>query len=352
MIELINDKKPTTKQLFWEWIGIPLAGGILIGFFQEISSSVFNWDSFIQSTLISAVFWSVLANGNGVIITLIDKRWSWLKQPVRRVIIGVVSMLTYTVIASLIVTYIYVALFFEVEFSEILKSQGLISLVSFPVLITFFISTFQHGRSFMLAWRHETIKVERLKTENIKSKFESLQTQVNPHFLFNSLNALTSLVYESPERAEEFIHKLSDVYRYILDHKNDEVVDLNSELEFSKSFIYLNKIRFGANFEAEYDIDSLDDWVIPPVTLQLIIENCLKHNVISMDQKLTIQIIKQGEYLTVKNNLNPLPSESTESHGLGLENIKTRYGLLTDKEVRIENKDDMFSISVPLLTIE
>ena len=129
---------------------------------------------------------------------------------------------------------------------------------------------------------------------------------------------------------------------------------MQSEIEFLKSFVFLNKIRFGDNFEVNYnslDADH-DKWVIPPVTLQLIIENCIKHNEISKEQHLTIDIEQDGDSIVIENNLNPLRSTNDDSNGVGLKNIVSRYELLTDKNVEVEKSDTRFKVRIPLLTLE
>ena len=204
-----------------------------------------------------------------------------------------------------------------------------------------------------MEWRQAAIDVERLKSENLKSKFESLKSQVNPHFLFNSLNALSSLVYSDQDKATDFIQKLSEVYRYVLDHQNDEVVSLSEELDFVKSYIYLNQIRFGKNLTVDYrNFDNISTaCMIPPVAVQMLVENCLKHNEVSKECPLNIELKLERDSLTVTNNLNPLTVPKQDAGGLGLSNIKARFGMMSDKEVRIEKTDSTFAVVLPLLSI-
>lgn len=343
------------KELIKTWITIPLIGGIVISLvydFDELMAG--EYKEYLQSVLASFSFWTLLANGNDIIVYFIDKRWTWLEHPVKRAIMGILGLLTYSPLASLFVLYFFIEYVIGVNFLEVVEQQGLLRLLSIPMGITVFIALWQHGRAFLFEWREAAIDVEKLKTENLKSKFESLKSQVNPHFLFNSLNALTSLVYADQGKAVQFIQKLSDVYRYVLDHQNDEVVPLRTEVEFLKSYVYLNKIRFGDNFEVNYT--NLDEFKpndsVPPVTLQMLIENCIKHNEISKQNKLHVNIERIGDLVIVENNINPIPQAKQDSSGLGLSNIVSRYEILSDQKVEVVPGESIFKVVIPILSFE
>ena len=234
-----------------------------------------------------------------------------------------------------------------------MEKRGWWDLFQTPVIITIVISTVLHGRNFLFQWREAALNVEKLKNESLSSKFESLKNQINPHFLFNSLNALSSLVHADQDKATQFIQKLSEVYRYVLDHQYDEVVPAKIEVEFAKSYVYLNKIRFGKNLQVNFNgINSLNrEMTIPALSLQMLVENCIKHNEISKDFPLTIDISSDDDYLVVKNNLNPLESPKRDSNGVGLSNIINRYSYLSDHEVMIDQTENQFSVSIPLLSV-
>ncbi|MCP4459618.1 MAG: hypothetical protein GY816_16575 [Cytophagales bacterium] len=347
--------KNTWKGTLVEWLVVPLVGGFVIGFFfaqNDLASG--NYSGFLESAIISSVFWVVLGNGNGAIVHLIDQRWTWLETPIKRTIIGLIGMFVYTLVASTMIIYMYVELYFGASFIAVVEAEGMLSLLKVPLSITVVVALWFHGRSFLMAWRQSAIDVERLKNENLKSKFESLRSQVNPHFLFNSLNALSSLVYDDQGKAVDFIQKLSEVYRYVLDHQNDEVVDLNLEVAFLKSFVYLNKIRFGENFDVDYSNleESNENWSVPPVALQMLLENCIKHNEVSNEHPLKIEISKKGDLITVENNLNPINVPKQDSNGLGLSNIISRYEMLSDQKVEVTETEDSFRVSIPLLKFE
>jgi hypothetical protein len=193
------------------------------------------------------------------------------------------------------------------------------------------------------------IDSERLKKEVLVTEFESLKNQVNPHFLFNSLNVLAELVYEAQEDAVKFISELANIYRYVLDCKQKEVIALSDELKFIKSYAFLLKIRFEENLNIAIRLPELANVLIPPITLQLLIENAIKHNIVSFDNPLNLDIYIEGDYLVIQNNIQ-LRRQHENSTGLGLNNIISRYSFLTNKVVHILNNGSDFIVKVPLLT--
>lgn len=194
------------------------------------------------------------------------------------------------------------------------------------------------------------LRAERLEKENIQAQFAALKSQVNPHFLFNSLSILSSLVHIDSELSEKFIDQLSRAYRYILEQKDNERVLLKTELEFIEAYRFLLNIRFEDKFDILVDVPNSDQlhYSIAPLTLQLLVENAVKHNRMSTRTPLQIYIYLEEEYLVVQNNLHPRP-QVENSTGVGLQNIITRYALLTDQSVWVGESDGNFIVKVPLL---
>ncbi|MDD4971216.1 MAG: PAS domain S-box protein [Paludibacter sp.] len=192
-----------------------------------------------------------------------------------------------------------------------------------------------------------------LQKENLQSQFDVLKQQVNPHFLFNSLNVLTSLIKLEPDLAEKFSEQLSKVYRYVLENKDNELVDLNTELNFLDAYIFLLNIRFVDKLRVNIDIPSnrRSDQIIP-LAMQLLIENAIKHNIMSKSEPLTIDIfIDSDNYLNIVNNLQERPSQLV-STGVGLKNIQNRYLLLNNTAPAFEKTETHFIAKVPLVTVE
>jgi LytS/YehU family sensor histidine kinase len=208
-----------------------------------------------------------------------------------------------------------------------------------------------HSRAFLINWKVSQINAEKFKRESVAAQYESLKSQVNPHFLFNSLNALTNLVYEDQDKAAKFIKQLSEVYRYVLDTREKEVVMISEELKFLQSYIFLQEIRFGNNLKIHVDIKN-QTFQVAPLALQLLIENAIKHNVISSDDPLQIRVYFSGDYLVVENDLQLKLSITESSSGFGLENIKRRYSFLSDNEVIVESTADKFIVKLPIVKVD
>jgi two-component system, LytTR family, sensor kinase len=176
-----------------------------------------------------------------------------------------------------------------------------------------------------------------------------LKNQVNPHFLFNSLSVLSSLVHVSAETSDKFIQQLSKAYRYILEQKDVDWVTVKSELEFLDAYFFLLQIRFDKKIKLVKKI-ALDEteYTLPPLTLQLLIENAVKHNKMSNSEPLTITITSEDEFVVVVNNVNKREQHEA-STGIGLENIQKRYAYITDKKIEIVNREQDFSVRIPLI---
>ncbi|GAB3826006.1 hypothetical protein GCM10028895_36290 [Pontibacter rugosus] len=217
-----------------------------------------------------------------------------------------------------------------------------------PLFITFIISLAMHSRTFLLSWRDMAINVERLKKESIASQYESLKAQVNPHFLFNSLNVLTSLVEIDQKQAVKFIRKLSEVYRYVLDSRQKEIVPLLEELHFAESYIYLQKIRHGKALQVQNDLPLDANLMVVPLALQMLLENAIKHNVALEEQPLRVHLYLEDNYLVVQNNVQEKRIRE-ESTGMGLPTINSRYVYLTGKKVLILSTEHNFIVKLPLL---
>lgn len=292
-------------------------------------------------TFFSTILWISLWIGNGELTEFISKKISWVKFPVNRLIVGVIATVAYTVIIVLLIarSWEYFLNFSFGSYADIVVPS---------LIITFFISLFLHSRGFLISWRASAVDAERLQKENVKAQYDSLKNQVNPHFLFNSLNALTNLVYEDQDKAAKFIKQLSEVYRYVLDTREKELVSLDEEIKFLESYLFLQQIRFGDKLKLEINLKNVVGQVAP-LALQMLIENAIKHNIIAEDQPLTIKVYSQDEYIVVENNLQKKTILTEDSSGLGLENIKRRYEFLTNKKVNVRQLDSTFKVELPII---
>lgn len=296
----------------------------------------------------SGFFWVFLWKGSEFLVWLLDGVYSWLEHPMKRVLVSILSIILYTSFVVFFLDFIYDVFVFDKSFSDAIKELNGTSLVS-TIFISLGINTFMHGRAFLLEWRQMSIDMEKLKTEQVSTQYQSLKNQVNPHFLFNSLNALTSLVYDDQAKAVEFIRKLSQVYRYVLDKKDEELVPIQDEIDFMSNFIFLQKIRFGENLSIEISDESVAGY-LPPLALQILVENAIKHNVVSEKYPLTINVKITDDHCYIENSIKEkLEKDST---GVGLSNLTARYKYLSKKEILIENDGKQFTVKLPILQLE
>jgi two-component system LytT family sensor kinase len=201
----------------------------------------------------------------------------------------------------------------------------------------------------IILWQEALRREQKLREENLVFQNETLKNQVNPHFLFNSLNTLASLIDSDPDTSRFFIQKLSAIYRYILDNGNRDKVPLASELGFISDYFELHKIRGEGKIFMTIDIpDPGGSWILP-VSLQILIENAIKHNMATKEKPLKITIYTDREYVVVSNNLQPM-SAGLKSTLIGLKNLSERVRLTTGKTVGVEKSENEFTVKVPLLS--
>ena len=348
--------EPQTKFVItWKMVLRELKEAALIfllgGLFQQVVLEGMQFEDLeemVKQWAISGMFWVFLWKGNAYVVSILDLTGpTWLEKPLKRFVLSFAASISYTLVASFLIYYIAYTVVYNVEYDRFIDALGPFSFFV-PVAITLAIGGILHGRGFLFEWRQSAIDNERLKTEQVSTQYESLKNQVNPHFLFNSLNALSSLVYDDQKKAVEFIRKLSDVYRYVLDQRDKEVVPLKEELDFVNSFIFLQQIRFDKNLVFANSLPKLSGAMVPPLSLQTLIENAIKHNIISQDKPLTIEMREEEDFIVVRNNLQSKKSEST---GVGLQNLRARYQYLSDRPVVVDSDADSFTVKVPILKL-
>ncbi len=325
---------------------------LILGSLFFIINGNYTVKSFLISVGVSALYSFGLGFGQGFLNEFLSSKWNWVTQTNIRVWVGIIGTVLYTVPAILIIHYI---LFIK------LQGENADEFLKFPMLwrhifwcfFSFGVSAFLHARGFMIQWKksvsQETIQQQIVaKTET--AKFETLKSQIDPHFLFNSLNVLTSLIGENPNLAEKFTTKLSKVYRHVLEHRNKELIPLTEELQFAKTYMELLQMRFEDALEFEVPLAvSNSELKIVPLSLQILLENAVKHNVGSSSKPLKISIYEEGGYLKIQNNINPKEAIGKKNTKVGLQNIADRYGLISEKEVQIENNNKTFTVNLPLL---
>jgi two-component system LytT family sensor kinase len=292
-----------------------------------------------------------LGFAQGIINDSLSNKWDWIEHTNTRIWAGIVTTVLYTVPAVLLIDYVNFIVISGHNIDRFFTGAYLWQHI-FYIILSFGVSAFIHARGFMIQWKN-SVKQESTKQEIVAktetAKFESLKNQLDPHFLFNSLNVLTSLIGENPSQAERFTTKLSKVYRYVLEQRNKDLVPIEEELKFAKTYMELLGMRFedAVKFNIPDSISN-DALKIVPLSLQLLLENAVKHNVVSSSKPLTINIYEEGDYLIIENNINPKEAIG-KSTKVGLQNVADRYGLITDKGVKIANNNKTFRVSLPLL---
>lgn len=208
------------------------------------------------------------------------------------------------------------------------------------------------GSYVLRAWQQTYEQNEQLKKAKLQHQLDTLKGQINPHFLFNSLNSLSMLIYDNPRKAEEFVDEISSVYRYLLRANDQELTTLDRELQFIQSYFQLLKTRYGAGINLKV---AVEEWQlerkIPPLTLQLLVENAVKHNVILPESPLLVEIQARGLWLTVQNNLQR-KNTAVPSNKVGLATIATKYRLLGQREITIREEAGQFVVMLPLLATQ
>ena len=276
---------------------------------------------------------------------MLDKRNGWDKGPVKRLLLQILSSL---LIAIFWVIGIRLSINYLVFHGNLVILSDELILLTLVFTLLFMYNLAELGFYLNTKFRSSLAEVEKFRKENAEYQFEMLKLQLNPHFLFNSLNTLSSLVHSDPVKAGEFIHKLSDVYRYVLENRNKELVSLREEMEFIRSFSFLQGLRFKGMIDFRFEIgEELLDRQVAPMTLQLLIENAVKHNIVSSKQPLDIVITAENDNLIIKNNLQF--KEELSGTGVGLKNISSRYAFLTDRKVEIIKEDNLFKVIIPLI---
>ncbi|RYD95449.1 MAG: histidine kinase [Sphingobacteriales bacterium] len=289
--------------------------------------------------------------GNRYFFRLLDKRVPWLKHTTKRFFLQLPISLIYSLCCINITYYLFKintsAVPPDTEQMLVLNIYGLLFII--PVL------SLNFGVYFMVQWKNAHVQADQLKEENLNSRLEALKMHLDPHFLFNNLNVLSELIAQKPAVAQQFLDKFVDVYRYVLQYKKEELVPLETELDFIGSYVFLLKKRFEEQCVVDININSslLANHAIPPLALQMLVENAFKHNKLSAEQPLIITIFnEENSYITVRNNYMPKEVFGNAIGSTGLDNIIKRYKYLSDSEVKIAQDEEYFEVSLPLLEIE
>ncbi len=299
-----------------------------------------------------AVLWILLLLYYLILVNIL------LYKVIRRKFVNVFSFekrFGFQMLLTLLFSLLYINLtywIFKNRYTSLPPSEDQFILLN--IYAVFFLSSVlsvQFGFLFLQKWKKASLEGERIKREQIRSELISLKAHLAPHFMFNNLNILSSLINVKNASAQNFLYRFSEVYRYVLKNKEAELVILKEELEFIASYIFLLGQRFHEELKVEIEIPNrYITFLIPPLALQMLIENALKHNIMSEEKPLLIKIYAIDEpIITVENSLELRNVPEYEKTGMGLDNIKRRYELISKQEISIVKEGNTFSVSLPLI---
>lgn len=302
--------------------------------------------------LISGMYTFFLGLGNRFLNDYLDSKFSWTDETRKRTIAAIVGTLVLNIALVYFCNYLN---FIVIQGKNPEKFfNGEMNFINwFFINFAIMISAIGHARGFMAAWKNSTKKEvveQKLIAKSANAQFESLKNQLDPHFLFNSLNVLDSLIEENPVQAQRFTNSMSKIYRYVLEQKDKELVSVEEEIDFAKTYCELLKTRFEDAVTFDFNISEEDKkGFVVPLSLQLLLENSIKHNFATSSKPLNIKIFTEKGNLIIENNLQSreLPNTST---GVGLANIVSRYNLLTERNVFVEKSEAFFRVKLPILT--
>lgn len=338
---------PTKRMTHNKWviiIGISAISFVAPLVFGEYAKGFFSLKSLLSiagSFLTTSIMWFGVMS----IVRYLWKKYPWEKNPLKHIVIEIFAILSYTFAVGAVsysINKIYPIESFEIN----LRLSTF-----FTLSITFLVTSLTEGFFFFIKWKETRMLSERLEKENIRSQYETLKSQINPHFLFNNLNTLASLIEESPKIAVEYVQQTADYYRSILNLKDKEIISIDDEIELINTFYTLQKNRYGDNLRLNINLQNkLPNSYLAPLSLQMLVENAIKHNIISKEKPLTIDISIKNNNIVVTNNLQKRDQEQASTR-FGLKNIKDRYSFLSSRSVEIFENDSTFTVSIPILSM-
>jgi hypothetical protein len=321
-------------------IGIPLVALALATLFNP---GPLTWRDYAITVGITGLIWQ----GCFSIISAYRRRFPGFERTALRITLTVITMSVYIVTVDLLTCTALDAL--GIQENSYLNGEWKLNLIK-CFGTTALIGTLYEAGYFFAMWKRQAIEAEALKSRQLRAELDVLRNQVSPHFLFNSLNTLVALIHEDADQAARFTKDLSHVYRYILQHKDKEVVDLGTELDFTRAYIDLMKVRFADSLRIHLEVaPEHRQLLVAPLTLQLLLENALKHNVASQARPLQVDIlVEDGRTLVVRNSLHRKQGV-VEGTGTGLSNVRQRYAYLSERPVDVIETREHFLVALPLL---
>jgi sensor histidine kinase YesM len=317
--------------------------------FAAVGTEVFHKN--LYHFFLYAMLYSVsLYIANAFLFVYLDKVFGEINRfSPRRILIGFVSSFFISIFVIFLLRIFAEVIVEKRSLLNFLEQEKPSNYIESSV-ITFIVLLGVHALHFYKIYQEGKVTQQKIIAGTANAKFESLKNQIDPHFLFNSLNVLSSLIEENPDNAQRFTTSLSKIYRYVLEQKDKELVSVEDELSFAKTYMNLLKMRFENSLFYELPATEINmDAKVVPLSLQLLLENTVKHNVVSEQKPLKIRIFVDGDYLAIQNDLQK-KDVLQDRQGVGLQNIVNRYAIVTNRKVMVEENDKTFTVKIPILT--
>jgi two-component system, LytTR family, sensor kinase len=302
---------------------------------------------FLKEFLISFIRTALIWNGSMLIIQFAVDRYPIFGKAVQLILVQIVGLTAFVLL---------------VEFGEIfvvehylgvpMSTSDKYTLILGSLLVTFMISSIYSSVAFFLQWKENLLRTQALEKANLEARYDTLRNQVNPHFLFNSLNTLLMLVGDNAV-ASRYVESISEIMRYMLQSQDKEAVLLRDELKIARDYIFIQQSRFGDKLRVDFDVpEQYYHYAIPPLALQMLLENALKHNVVSKEDPLSVRVfIADNRFIVIENTVKAR-LEKDPSTGIGLENIHSRYLHLSGKDIIVRQENGKFTVMLPLFEIQ
>jgi two-component system, LytTR family, sensor kinase len=305
----------------------------------SIKNSTAFWMVFLISFVQTALIW----NGSMIIIEYSVERFSMFRETVKIIVFQVVSLSLYVLLVEMLEIFVI-----EHVLKIPMTRNEKFSLLIIALIITFMISAIYASVSFFIQWKENLIRSQELEKANLEARYDALRNQVNPHFLFNSLNTLLMLVSDNPV-ASKYVESISEIMRYMLLSRDKEAVLLRDELKIARDYVFIQQSRFGDKLKVTFDVpEKYYQYSIPPLAVQMLLENAIKHNVVSKEDPLSVKVyVDYNLNLIVENSIKP-KSDKDPSTGVGLDNIRNRYLHLTAKDIIVKQENGDFIVMLPL----
>jgi len=355
--------------MHWIWRNIIICTLLSIGVFYFIFYSETGLWPIINVLWLEILIAIILTNTGGVLLSFCNQKLNkfipWNKNITIRFLLETTTGIFIFLFLAIIFVYAYVDRIVPAEDNYTFWAKywdGAVKFVIISIAIVFIYSLVNFSAFSYNQYTYAQIEKLSVERDQVKLQFEALKSQLSPHFLFNALNTISSLLYRDIKTSEDYIRKLAGTYQYILKTENRKLVKLEEELNMVKAFYFMQKTKYEDCLELELNISpTLLDTLIPPLTIQMLLENALKHNKICKEQTLKIDIFDEGQkYIVVRNNVIQKPElleignnlierpQNIKSHNIGLKNIRQRYKYLADKDIVVAF-EDFFTVKLPVI---